>query len=190
MSAEQEQQQGEEGRIRPDVERTEDQKFHSELMKKLGEEFPNAFRRDTASNGKPVWYIHRPFSLDPIGLNATTRWHLTEDGIIGTNGLVNRRNYSPDTLLEDLDKAKGERFEDLEDERGYYEAGEIEGNDSYGRLLIFDPREADFKSIKDFGGYLQVAEVTGRILLDRKANYPDRTSLENVMDNIRSGAGK
>lgn len=163
MAAENDHQRNEDENSRPDIVPTEDQKFHSELMNRLGVEFPNAFRKEETTNGKPVWYVQRPFSLDPIGLNSTTRWHLTEDGIIGTNDLVNGRIYNPDELIQDLNQAKGERIKHLDDQRGFFEAGEIEQQDYYGRFLIFDPREADERSIRDFGAYLRIAEMTGQI---------------------------
>lgn len=108
---------------RPDSELTADQKFYREFMSKLDGQFPNAFIKSETEAGEPVWFIRESPQFDPVGLTSTTKWWLTEDGIIGVNDTINGNLYTNDELLPKFREAKEERFVRIQGTWCYFNAG-------------------------------------------------------------------
>lgn len=168
---------------------TDDERFHLELMERLGEEYPNAFERRQTLSGEPVWTIRSPLVFDPTNLQMGATWHITKDGIIGTNEMVNPVQYEPDKLLDAFREAKEKGYERFEGSDSLYQVGEREGfPPDYAPFMAFDVRRAAPDTQEEFGLYLRIAELTG----ERLNSHPPESKtagMEEVMGNIRRGSG-
>lgn len=174
----------------PNYEPAVDKDFNLELMDRLGEQYPNAFVRTETEAGEPVWSIRQPLHFDPIDLKSGTEWFITPDGIIGANEMVNNFGFhNIKTVLSQFRERKAQAVTlGIEGSPSFYSVGPRD-NQGYSSLILFDPRKADQQTLRNFGAYLEMAEITGQRIKDTEAERQN-LGLEDVMGHILSSGNR